>query len=184
MSARKKAETETAEEPRSLTASQLFDKYMKTVEKARKLAQKLAVETAAAERLAAELEERFGVRVGPPQPRRKEQPPTEEPLRNEGDSDAPAIPVTTPAPHLAAKESSEVVEIRREAGLSPEEQEDSEALAADAGQRMAELQQAMGGKPAVIPSPGAVEGAPAPPDPGPDNQEGGPVVQRPVEEGK
>lgn len=189
----KSKKKDAPKEPKALTASQLFDRYMKAAARAAKLANKLKVELLEAERLSTELAERFGVHVGKKPPARKTQPVArEEPLRNEGDADAEGAEVdykpppqtrTADAPRLSAKESQDVADIRRDSGLSAEEAADAEALEASGGPgKLAELHSAMGGKP-VIPSPGAVEGVPdEEPDPGPDNQGGGPVTQKPVPE--
>ena len=186
MSAKK--DKEAPKEAKELTASQLFDRYMRAVGRANNLAEKLGVEIVEAERLSTELSERFGVHVGNKPPAHKTQPVAkEQPLRNEGEDDTggagykPPLQGHSEAPRLSAKESQEVADIRRDSGLSAEESADAEALEISGGPgKMAELSNAMGGKP-VIPSPGAVTGVPErAPDPGPDNQGGGTVEQKPL----
>ncbi len=202
MSARKpkmKKEKPSVEpkEPKPPTASQLFDRYMKAVARANGLAERLGVEISEAERLSAELSERFGVHVGNKPPARKAKPHETQPVprdpasnvpeqEQEPDPDAPPYEppaqIHADAPRLSAKSSQEVEQIRRDSGLSTEEAEaaDSEALAAEGTGRMFALQKGMSGTPAVIPSPGRVEGAP--PEPKRDNSKGGPTTQKPVEE--
>lgn len=100
----------------------------------------------------------------------------------EGEYQPPAQTQTAEAPRLSGKESAAVAEIRANANLSPDQQEDAEALEISSGPgKLAKLQRAMGGVPAVVPSPGPVERT-GTPTPGPDNREGGPVTQGPAKE--
>ncbi len=182
-----------ATEPKEATASQLFDRYMKAVARAKKLTDKLTAEILEADSLSTELAARFGVHVGNKPPARKAHGSTRvQASPDDDDSRAEDKPVefkppaqhTAEAPRLSAKESQDVAEIRRDAGLNPEEQADAEALESGSGpSKMLELQHAMGGKP-VIPSPGqVVAGVPqGEPDPGPDNQGGGTTEQKPLPE--
>ena len=186
----KPEETEESPVKKELTASQLFDRYMRAVGRANSLAEKLRVEILESDRLSVELAERFGVHVGNKPPVYETQPAAREaPVQNEGESETeyePPVQITAEAPRLSAKAAADVAKIRSDAGLSPEEQEDAEALATGAGEQMAKLQAGMSGTPTVIPpvvpSPGSVAGRT--PDPGPDNKEGGPVTQGPAPEDK
>lgn len=184
--------------PKALTASQLFDRYMKSVERIRSLAMKLDKELADSQRLADELQTRYGVYVSGKEPDgnlpvvRGSQPALapEQPVAVEGENEPtpegeyqpPAQTQKAEAPRLSGKESAAVAEIRANANLSPDQQEDAEALEISSGPgKLAKLQEAMGGIPAVVPSPGAVEHT-GTPDPGADNTEGGPVKQGPTKE--
>jgi len=213
MSVSKNDKTKKAGEPktpRKLSASQLFDRYMKGVERIRVLAMRLDKELADSQNLSAELAARFGVYVS-----------GKEPTANVGGSTAAPTPAPTPAPatvpaqptqdadvaaaeqeptpegkyqppaqghtaeavRLTGAESAAVAKIRADSTLSPEQQADAEALAISGGPgKLAKLQAAMGGIPAVVPSPGAVEERRGSPDSGPDNKEGGPVTQEPTKE--
>lgn len=210
--------------PRKLSASQLFDRYMKSVERIRGLAMRLDKELVDSELLAAELQERFGVFVsgkgpvanpstarGPaptPTPTTPGTPPTtpataptiaqptkdadeaaaepehlegEDEPTPEGEYEPPTQSHTAEAVRITGQESRAVAKIRADSSLSPDQQEDAEALEISGGPgRLAKIQAAMGGIPAVVPSPGAVERT-GTPDPGPDNAEGGPVKQGPKE---
>lgn len=202
MSAAKNGRTKEARAGKEPTASQLFIKYMAAVERIRGLAMRLDKELAESQSLSDELETRFGVyvsgkehaAVSPPALVPKTVPalapvqPTENAAEQEptpeGEYEPPPQTVTAEAPRLTGKESAIVAKIRADSSLSPDQAEDAEALAMSGGPgRLAKLQAAMGGIPAVVPSPGAVEHRGSP-DPGPDNTEGGPVRQGPVPEDK
>lgn len=196
---RKKKEQPELGVEKPATAEQLFGRYMKAAENVRVLVQKLIDEKMRAENLATQLASQYGVYVSDQQPgpgSASSGPPAPPPARSADNADPDQVqeetpegeykpphqgPLTAEAPQLGQRESAEVAEIRRNAGLSPEEMADAEALAADAGQKMANLQKLMGGKAVVIPSPsGGMGGAPAQE---PDNSGGGPVEQKPVPEG-
>jgi len=174
-------------EPQSLTATQLFSKYMAVRGKVQKMTATLGEEVSKMGALGDELAARFGIYVSGSKPMAKNprQPsiaPGDGPVMNEGDGDAPKFkpPVQyhSDAPALESAGSEEVAEIRRDAGLR--EAADSEALANVGMGMMAELGKSLPGTPSVVATPGehhdkaaAVERS---------NAEGGPVVQKPAEE--
>ena len=176
-------------EPQSLTATQLFSKYMAVRGKVQKMTATLGEEVSKMGALGDELAARFGIYVSGSKPMAKNprQPsvaPKDGPLMNEADGEEggptfkPPAQYHSDAPVLESAGSEEVAEIRRDAGLR--EAADSEALANVGMGMMAELGKSLPGTPSVVATPGehhdkaaAVERS---------NAEGGPVRQGPVKE--
>lgn len=177
-----------SEEKKEPTAQQLFNRYMRSVAKVRNLSKSLTEEMAKAENLSQELAARFGIYVtgSKPAAKRPRQPiaaPSDGPVDSgEGGTPEfkPPAQYHADAPALSNPGSSEVAEIRRDAGLNADA-EDSEALASSGLGMMEQLQSGMKGEPLVLPNPGQNE-------PGSgvtaerSNTEGGPVTQKPMEE--
>ena len=190
MSEKEKKDTKDKER----TAPQLFNLYMRTVEKVRALAKSLTEETQKAVALSAELESHFGIRIRTPGATAKTQPitapadadasnaqPTEEEIAAAAERGyTPPTQMHSEAPTLTGKGSQEVEEIRAGAGLNVDAG-DSEALANEGLGAMAELQARMGGTPTIPPNPGQHEpGRSASAER--SNAEGGPVTQKPEKE--
>lgn len=205
--AKKHGKTEKAAEkkPQKPSASQLFDRYMKSVERIRVLAMRLDKELADSQNLSTELATRFGVYVSGKEPVEARATPTPAPApaptptqpsadadvavaeqepTPEGEYQPPPQTHTAEAVRLTGQESADVAKIRADSTLSPDQQADAEALAISGGGKLAKLQAAMGGIPAVVPSPGPVEERRGTPDAGPDNKGGGPVTQGAIPEEK
>ena len=153
------------------TASQLFTKYMATVDKIRVLAMKLDKELADSQNLSAELASRYGVYVSGKEPAAVSSTPAPAPAPTpapapaptpaqpsadadvaaaeqeptpEGEYTPPLQTKTAEAPRLSGKEASVVAKIRADSSLSPDQQEDAEALEVSGGPgRLARIQQAM-----------------------------------------
>lgn len=181
-----------SDEQKTPTATKLFTAYMKSVDKVRALIKALATETTTAENLAAQLSAQYGIYVTGNQPAAKR---PRQPITAPSDKGAGAatrvIGEETPggedfelppqhhssAPELASAGSAEVADIRRDAGLDV--QAEDEQLASEGLSMMEQLQRGMKGVPSVVAIPGehqqdAAEGR--------SNAEGGPVTQKPTEE--
>jgi hypothetical protein len=172
-------------EKRELTATQLFSRYVAARDKVSVMARTLVEETRKADALAEELATKHGLYVGGKPPVGRTIPATEPSPAYEGETEPgdetgtvdytpPTQSHTAEAPRIGG--SAEVAEIRAGAGLNVEAG-DSETLAAEGMGAMEALQRGMGGKAAIVPSPGEMSMTGAEPA---SNEGGGPTAQKPV----
>lgn len=179
-----------SDEQKTPTATKLFTAYMKSVDKVRALIKALATETTTAENLAAQLSAQYGIYVTGNQPaaKRPRQPITAPSDKGAGAGDAAQetpgggdfeLPPQhhSSAPELASAGSAEVADIRRDAGLDV--QAEDEQLASEGLSMMEQLQRGMKGVPSVVAIPGEHQQGETE---GRSNAEGGPVTQKPTEE--
>ena len=176
-----------SEEKKDLTAQQLFNCYMRSVAKVRNLSESLTEEVTKADNLSRELAARFGIYVTGSKPAAKlPLAPITAPSDSAGAGDGgepaefkPPAQYHADAPALSSPGSSEVAEIRRDAGLSVDA-EDSEALASEGLGMMEQLHKTLPGAPSVVATPGEHHDRAAAQER--SNAEGGPVRQGPVTE--
>ena len=180
-------EGKTEKEQRKPTATQLFAKYMRAVDKVRGLAMALAEETRRADELSTILANEFGIGVTGSRPRQASAMVEVGAAATQEEEEAGAEGGYKPPPQyhadatkLSGRGSQEVADIRRDAGLDVAAG-DSEELASQGVGMMAQLQSGMKGTPAVVAAPGAHgENRGVPQER--SNAGGGPVRQGPTKE--